>query len=657
LIELQSFSSTVNPKISHYLNIPMFMPLVAAIAILPQNQIAIIPKPKMMEVQTGTFTINSQTTITNHSSKEATRTLKRYLSPATGYTFDTNPKPDNSITLEINDHLRLDPEGYQLQSTPESLTITAATETGLFYGIQSLRQLLPTSIFASTPQSEVWQIPCVSIDDSPRFKWRGIMLDVARHFSTKNEVLKFIDALAIQKINTFHFHLTDDQGWRIEIKKYPRLTEVGSMRKHTVVGHNTDKYDGIPHGGFYTQADLKEIVAYAQARKITIVPEIDMPGHMIAAIAAYPDLGDGKPAEVFPRWGVESRVLNLSDQTVQFCRDVLTEVMDIFPSQFIHIGGDECPKTQWKNDPAEQARMKARGLKDEHELQSWFIQQMEDHLHKNGRRLIGWDEILEGGLPKRSAVMSWRGISGGLTAANLGQDVVMTPTSHLYLDYYQGKPAEEPDAIGGFVPLSKTYSFDPTVPGITPGNENHILGVQGNIWTEYMKTYSQREYMAYPRACAVAEIGWTPQSSRDYSDFMTRLTPHLERLKNAGINFRTPKATDLSVDTWSPKDLKEDWTTLNWDISASIKSSGDYRITFMYTGGSHRLDIQRAEIWINNKKVAEDIHDGQTGGSHKANQYLFKNLQIPSGAKVQLFANVRPDGGTDSSGNIYIEKL
>jgi len=635
----------------------MFMPLVAALAIIPQTKISIIPQPQSIEVQAGTFTINSQTTITNHSSKEAAKALKRYLTPATGYSFDTNPKPDNSITLELNSHLKLHPEGYQLHATPQELTITAATEAGLFYGIQSLRQLLPTSIYATTPQSEVWQIPCVSISDTPRFKWRGIMLDVARHFSTKNELLKFIDALAIHKINTFHLHLTDDQGWRVEIKKYPRLTEVGSMRKHTVIGHNTNEYDGIPHGGFYTQAELREVVAYAKARHITIVPEIDMPGHMIAAIAAYPELGDGKPAEVFPRWGVESRVLNTSEKTVQFCRDVLSEVMDIFPSEFIHIGGDECPKTQWENDPAEQQRMKERGHKDEHELQSWFIQQMEDHLHQNGRRLIGWDEILEGGLPKRSAVMSWRGTSGGLTAANLGQDVVMTPTGYLYLDYYQGQPAEEPDAIGGFVPLNKVYSFDPTVAGIKPGNEKHILGVQGNIWTEYMKTYDHREYMAYPRACAVAEIGWTPQSSRNFNDFMTRLTPHLDRLKHAKINYRTPKATDYSVHTWSPTNLSSEWKSLSWDVSNTIKSSGSYRITFMYTGGSHRLDIKSAEIWVNDQKVAEDIHDGQTGGSHKGNQYNFKDLPIPAGASVRLSATVRPDGGTDSSGNIYIEKL
>lgn len=635
----------------------MFMPLLAAVAMIPQTAPFLIPKPETYEMLSGSFQINSETTITQSSSKAATQHLRRYLSPPTGYKFETNSKTTNSITLEINNQLRLKAEGYQLLVTPKNITITAPSETGLFYGIQTLRQLLPTQVYATTKQTKTWHVPAISINDAPRFQWRGIMLDVARHFTEKKDVLKFLDTLALHKINTFHFHLTDDQGWRIEIKKYPRLTEVGSMRKHTVIGHNTNEYDGIPHGGFYTQADLREIVAYAKERHITIVPEIDMPGHMIAAIAAYPELGDGKPAEVFPRWGVESRVLNLSDNTVQFCRDVLTEVMDIFPSEFIHIGGDECPKTQWKNDPAEQARMKARGIKDEHELQSWFIQQMEDHLHQNGRRLIGWDEILEGGLPKRSAVMSWRGTGGGLTAANLGQDVVMTPTSHMYLDYYQGNAADEPDAIGGFVPLRTVYSFNPLIAGITPGNEKHILGVQGNIWTEYMKTYAHREYMAYPRACAVAEIGWTPQASRNFDDFLTRLTPHFDRLKNLGVNYRAPKSSDSPFTTWSPKDLSADWSNLTWDLSKGITQNGSYRITFLYTRGAHRLDIKSAEIWINGVKAAEDIHEGTTGGWHQNNQYRFNNLKVNAGDKVELRANVRPDGGTDSAGNIYIDKL
>lgn len=631
--------------------------LLASLAMLPQTTVSLIPLPAQITHGSGSFEINERTTVWHGSDPESAKWIGRYFRPSTGFKLSDSSAQDNQISLTLTSNLdHLGTEGYRLEVTPKAINITAPTETGLFYGTQTLRQLLPPEIFQKTVQTVKWEIPCVVIEDQPRFKWRGIMLDVARHFSTKAEVMKFIDTLSVHKINTFHFHLTDDQGWRIEIKKYPRLTEIGSIRKETVVGHNTPQYDGIPHGGFYTQDDLREIVAFAAERHVTIVPEIDMPGHMVAAIAAYPELGDGKPAEVFQRWGVSDRVLNTSEKTVQFCRDVLTEVMDIFPGQFIHIGGDECPKTQWKNDPDEQERMKQRGLKDEHELQSWFIQQMEDHVHKHGRRLIGWDEILEGGLPKRSAVMSWRGTSGGLTAANLGQDVVMTPTGNMYLDYYQGQPAEEPDAIGGFVPLRTVYSFNPQVAGIKPGNEKHILGVQGNIWTEYMKSYSHREYMAYPRACAVAEVGWTPQSQRNYDEFLVRLTPHLKRLEALGVNYRAPKASDTPSGSWTPSMLKPDWSEVTWNISKSITQSGNYRVTFVYTGGAHRLDIQRAEIWVNGVMQKQDVHDGTTGGSHRANQYRFDGLNIKEGDLVELRANIRPDGGTDSSGNIYIER-
>jgi len=633
-------------------------PLLATIALLPASTVQLIPLPAQITYGAGSFQIDKQTTIWHGSEPESAKWIGKYFRPATGFKLSETGNRENQISLSLVSNLdRLGPEGYRLEVTPKSINITAPTQAGLFYGTQTLRQLLPSEIYRGTVQSAKWEVPCVVIEDQPRFKWRGIMLDVARHFSTKKEVMKFIDTLSIHKINTFHFHLTDDQGWRIEIKKYPRLTEIGSTRKETVVGHNTQKYDGIPHGGFYTQADLREIVAFAAERHITIVPEIDMPGHMVAAIAAYPELGDGKPAEVFQRWGVSDRVLNTSEKTVQFCRDVLTEVMDIFPSKFIHIGGDECPKTQWENDPAEQQRMKERGLKDAHELQSWFIQQMENHLHNNGRRLIGWDEILEGGLPKRSAVMSWRGTGGGLTAANLGQDVVMTPTSSMYLDYYQGQPSEEPDAIGGFIPLRNVYAFNPQIAGITPGNENRILGVQGNIWTEYMKTYSHREYMAYPRACAVAEIGWTPQSNRNYEEFLSRLTPHLKRLEALGVNYRAPKLSDNPTDTWTPAMLKPDWSEVSWNLSKTMTQPGNYRITFVYTGGAHRLDIQRAEIWVNGVMQKQDKHDGATGGSHRANQYRFDGLVIKSGDKVELRAFVRPDGGTDSAGNIYVERF
>jgi hexosaminidase len=634
----------------------MFSAAAASLILLAQPQVNVIPLPASVKIENGFFTINEETGVSADSDTTATRILQNTLRPATGYRFNQS-RFAKGIKLTLQPKAGAHPESYRLHVKRDQINITAPTQTGLFYGIQTLRQLLPAQALAKTKQNAQWRIPCLDIQDQPRFQWRGIMLDVARHFTTKAEVLKFLDTLALYKINTFHFHLTDDQGWRIEIKKYPRLTEVGSIRKNTVIGHNTPNYDNVPHGGYYTQKDLREIVAYAADRHITVVPEIDMPGHMVAAIAAYPELGDGKPAEVLNRWGVSDRVLNTKPETVQFCRDVLTEVMAIFPSEFIHIGGDECPKTQWKNDPAEQARIKERGLKDEHELQSWFIQQMEDHLHQNGRRLIGWDEILEGGLPKRSAVMSWRGTSGGVTAANLGQNVVMTPTSHMYLDYYQARSAKEPEAIGGYLPLQQVYSFNPIVEEIKPEFRSMVLGVQGNIWTEYMKTFRHREYMAFPRALAVAEVGWTPQESRSYDNFLVRLQPNLDRLKILGVNYRIPQPTDLPAATWKPDQLKAEWTELNWDLSASMKSSGNYRITFAYTGGAHRLDIKSASVLINGAIAKTDTHDGVTGGNNRNNAYKFDGLVIKPGDKVELRATVKPDGGTDSSGHIYVDKL
>lgn len=631
----------------------MFAAMFAAATCLQATALPLVPMPAQVEVRGGSFRIDSKTVVAKGSSAEAAKALRKALAPATGYVLETGPAGSGSISLDLAGSG--DPESYTLDVTPEQIRIQAPGEAGLFYGIQTLRQLLPVAVFASTPQAETWSVPCVHIADSPRFKWRGVMLDVARHFTEKPDLLKFIDALALHKINILHLHLTDDQGWRIQINAYPRLTEVGSVRRQTVVGHNTKDYDGIPHTGFYTQAEMREVVAYAAERHITIVPEIDMPGHMVAAIAAYPELGDGQPAEVMQTWGVSPRVLNTSPRTIHFCQTVLSEIASIFPSEFIHVGGDECPKTQWQNDPAEQQRIKERGLKDEHELQSWFMRQMEDYLHLIGRRMIGWDEILEGGLPPRAAVMSWRGTSGGLQAANEGHDVVMTPTSHMYLDYYQGPPSTEPDAIGGFVPLRQTYSFNPLVEGLAPGNERHILGVQGNIWTEYMKTYKQREYMAFPRVCAVAEIGWSPQESRRFPEFLNRVTTHLERLKAMGVAYRAPQPGDSPIASWKPADLVGDWKELTWELTPGFLGQGDYRVTFLYTGGAHRLDIERASLWVDGVKVAEDIHPGTTGGSHKDNRYTFKG--VPAGTKVELRATVRPDGGTDSMGDIFFEKF
>ena len=362
----------------------------------------------------------------------------------------------------------------------------------------------------------------------------------------KEFVKKYIDLLALQKMNTFHWHLTEDQGWRIEIRKYPRLTAVGGWRTQTIVGHQPDgdsttwQYDRQRHGGYYTQDDIREIVAYARDRFVTIVPEIEMPGHALAAIAAYPQLGvTGQPADVGTRWGVYANILNAEESTIGFMQDVLTEVLEIFPGRFIHIGGDEADKALWKTSPRIQERIRELGLKDEHELQSWFIRRMDAFLTKQGRRLIGWDEILEGGLAPGATVMSWRGTQGGIDAARAGHDVVMAPTSNTYLDYYQSRNTEgEPLAIGGFLPIEAVYAFEPVPADLEPQFRSHILGAQAQLWTEYMPGPKQVEYMAFPRLTALAEVLWTRPERKDYRDFLHRLDAHLQRLSVLDVAFR-----------------------------------------------------------------------------------------------------------------------
>jgi hexosaminidase len=360
----------------------------------------------------------------------------------------------------------------------------------------------------------------------------------------KAAILRFIDAMALQKLNTLQLHLTDDQGWRIEIRKYPKLTEIGAWRKETRAGHENDAkgFDGKPHGGFYTQADMREIVAYARERHINVVPEIEMPGHAQGAIAAYPELGNtGEKLEVGRHWGVNKNVFNVNERTILFLQDVLSEVLEIFPSKFIHVGGDEVPKDQWKASAEAQARIKQLGLKNEEELQSYFIRRMDEFLTARGRRLVGWDEILEGGLAPGATVMSWRGNKGGIAAARAGHDVVMTPTDYVYLDYYQSKDAGEPLGIGGYVPLEKVYSFEPVPPELNQNEARRVLGAQGNIWTEYIQTPEHLEYMAFPRLAALAEVTWTARDKMDFQDFEPRLVPLQERWKAMGVNFRPVK--------------------------------------------------------------------------------------------------------------------
>ena len=513
----------------------------ASVGYAVQRETAIIPRPQKITFHKGHFfTIRPDTVIlADKAAMPTADQLRNAIAQATGY-FLTVQMPraihENCISILLDSDLaHLGREGYRLSVTTPQMVITAADNAGAFYAFQTIRQLLPVQFYSKTPVRGIdWKIPCVQIEDYPRFAWRGALLDLGRYYMPKEFVKKFIDLLALHKMNSLQLHLTDDQGWRIEIKKYPKLTEVGAWRSQSVKGHYSVKprrqYDGTPHGGFYTQDDIREIVAYARQRHVRIVPEIEMPGHAQSAIAAYPELGNtGKKLEVSINWGVHKNIFNADEKTILFLQDVLTEVLELFPSEFIHIGGDEANKTQWKASPKIQARIKELGLKNEDELQSYFIKRMDKFLVSKGRRLIGWDEILEGGLAPNATAMSWRGTKGGIAAARAGHDVVMAPTTHTYFDYYQSKDKKkEPLAIGGFLPLRKAYEFEPIPKELTAEQAKHVLGAQGQLWTEYIPNPKKAEYMGFPRYCALAEVVWTKPESKDYSNFIERLKAHLK---------------------------------------------------------------------------------------------------------------------------------
>ena len=480
------------------------------------------------------------------------------------------------LTLDLSDD---NAEAYKLIVNDKRVCISGASEAGVFYGIQTLRKSLPVA------QDINVNLSAVEIYDKPRFAYRGAMLDVARHFYTVDEVKTFIDMLALHNINRFHWHLTDDQGWRIEIKKYPKLMSVASERKETVVGRwYSGIYDGKPYGGYYTQDELRDVIDYAAKRHITIIPEVDLPGHMQAALTAYPELGcTGGPYEVRTIWGVSQDVLCVgNDFTLQFVKDVLSEVADIFPSEYIHIGGDECPKVRWEKCPKCQERIKSLGLKSdakhtkEQRLQSYMIQEAAKYLKEKGKRIIGWTEILEGGLVPDATLMSWIGESGGIEAAHQHHDVIMTPNTYLYFDYYQSKKVEdEPLAIGGYLPIEKTYNYEPMPKELTKEEQQYIKGVQANLWTEYIPVFSQVQYMVLPRLGAAAEVQWTDPSKKDYKDFLRRV-PHLVAVYDCyGWNC-APHVYDVNVD------MKAD--TVNHVLNVQLSTMADDPIYYTLDG-------------------------------------------------------------------------
>jgi hexosaminidase len=535
-----------------------FLLLFTSLSAISQTNLNIIPKPVEIKEGSGDFTLTKSTSIiANAAESHNADMLNFYLKKLYGFTLavkNNSLKKDsrNSIILENSKKAADKKDEYHLAVTKDKINIEGISNEAVFYGIQTLLQLLPTDNSSSINNG--FQLPQVTITDYPRFQYRGMHLDVGRHFFGPNEVKKYIDYLAFHKFNTFHWHLTEDQGWRIEIKRYPKLTSVGGFRNGTVIGHYPGTgNDSIHYGGFYTQKEVKEIVKYAQDRYIIIIPEIEMPGHSSAAIAAYPQLscfpdedtqikpnipwaGSRKVKQVQQTWGVFPDVYCPTEYTFKFIENVLDEVMTLFPSKYIHIGGDECPKTYWKRSEFCQKLIKEKNLKDEEGLQSYFIRRIEKYVNSKGRKIIGWDEILQGGLAPNATIMSWRGESGGIAAAQQHHDVIMTPGKYVYFDHAQIKN-EDSVTIGGYLPIDTVYNYEPVPKELKADEAKYVLGAQGNVWTEYIGNESKLEYMIFPRMSALSEVLWSPKELRDLNDFDKRLPAMIKRYDLWGTNY------------------------------------------------------------------------------------------------------------------------
>lgn len=636
----------------------LFLSLMAATAFAQQpGGPNLVPIPQKLEVKSGSFTLTASTTITADAASQATAAyLAEQLRQPTGFGLKTataSTASKGSILLTTADaKSSLGAEGYELTVTPDGVVIRAPGQAGLFYGVQTLLQLLPPQVYSRTPVAGVlWSAPSVQIEDQPRFKWRGLMLDVSRHFYNKSEVKRLLELMAANKINVFHWHLVDDPGWRIEIKKYPKLTEVGAWRKGIDFGldpKSSTAYgpDGR-YGGFYTQDDIREIVAFADSLHITVVPEIEMPGHSGAALRARTDLNcpSAKPGDM----GVYCAG---NDDTFVFLQDVLTEVFALFPSKYIHIGGDEVDKTHWIACPKCQARIKAEGLKNEHELQSYFIRRIEKFVNANHRNLVGWTEISEGGLAANATVMDW--IGGGKEAASAGHEVVMTPTSHCYFDFFQSQDtAAEPKAIGGFLPLKKVYSFEPIPEGLPQDKEHLILGGQGNVWTEYIAGFKHVQYMTFPRLSALAEVTWSPKVSRNWDDFTRRMETQYKRYDAMDVAYR--RDTTVQIGEWKPADVTTNGVTLSFDATKQITAAGKCRVSLNYTEGAHGLRLYWVALLEDGKEIARDTHEGFTGGSPRNTSFALNLPSRKEGATYTIKAQVASDGGTDSHGVVVME--
>jgi hexosaminidase len=598
---------------------------------------AIVPLPVKMAVQPGVFTVTPETVIVADAASSATAgQLAESLKPATGFVLTVTAQAPAgakaSITLLQDQSLaRRGREGYQMTVTPEGIRLAAAGQAGLFYGVQTLRQLLPPQIFSTAPVKEVaWTVPCVTIEDQPRFAWRGLMLDSGHDFQRKEFVKRFIDLMALHKFNLFHWHLTDLGTWSLEIKGRPKLLDPAT------------RGPGVKPG-FYTQDEIREVVSYAAARHITVLPEIDMPGHEPPALIAYPELDcptpqldqNGKPVRPW-----EFCVGN--EKTYAFLEEVLSQVVGLFPGPYVHIGGDECPKQHWLSCPICQAKIKAEKLNNGEELQSYFVKRIEKFLESKNRRMIGWDEILEGGLAPKATVMSWRGMGGGIAAAKANHDVVMAPTAWTYFDY--------PDT-----PVEKVYSFEPVPQELTAEQATHVLGAQAQMWTDTHPSEDRIDALVYPRAAALSEVVWSPAASRDYEAFVARLQGHLPRLAALGVHYQPLAATGTVFAHWTTEHTSPTPKTVDWPITAGVKGPGNYDIIFKFESGKSRYQIHAVEIVQDGKVLATDKHFGWSGASDKDNVYHVALPQL-SAAPLILRATVSTDFGPDSNGRIMIGK-
>jgi len=613
---------------------------------------SIIPKPASMELRKGVFSVIPGTSIYLESETNDTRRIGEFLSTllskSTGGEFPVHPSADadrggHPIVLSLKAPGWLGAEGYEMLVTPQAIRIDAAQASGLFYGAQTLRQLLPAEIEGKAPSTERIEVPCVYIQDKPRFSWRGLMLDCSRTFLSTDYLKRNLDRMALYKLNVLHLHLTDDQGWRLEIKRYPKLTTVGA--------HYTNRFGS--RGGFYSQQDIRGLVRYARERNVTLVPEIELPGHSIEVLAAYPelacDVAQPKAFEVHPFWVDPSFSPPLcagKDKVFEMFQDVFSEVMELFPSEFIHVGGDEVAKNNWNQCPKCQARMQAEGMKDTEELQSYFMTRIGKYIASKGRRMIGWDEILGGGLAPGAAVMSWRGIDGGVTAAKVGHDVVMVPNSHCYFDFaYSQTPTEQ------------VYSFDPVPNGLSDLQAQRILGVQGALWTHMADTEKVFDYQLVPRIVALAEVAWSPQQTRQEADFDARLEHHLRRFELLGIKYFDKTSSNRKIGSWQASDLKpNEPRPFDWDVTSYLESAGDYLAQIRRDNGQNGVLVESIAMLEDSAEIGRDDYAAEINTYIDTKVTWFTLAKHKSGSRYTIRVVLQGSNGGGESGSVWVRK-